>query len=103
MRANHWGPSARCLRWGGSQRATRSRNHEEVPLSDARDQTVHEAELAGFLERLLEPLMTKALSDRLHAKVRALKRLVRLVGPAGVAQKLPERELGLPALNWVAY
>ena len=66
------------------------------------DQALHEAEIARLLERFPEPLMTEALADPLHAEVGALKGLARLVRPAGVAEKLPQRELGFPVLDGVS-
>jgi hypothetical protein len=71
-------------------------------LADSGDQAVHEAELARLLERVPERLMTKALADPLHTEIGTLKGLARLVGPAGIAQKLPERELGSPVLDGVS-
>ena len=71
-------------------------------LNDPGDQAVHEAELTESSNALPKPLMTEALADPLHAEVGTLKGLARLVGPASVAQKLPERELGSPVLDRVA-
>ena len=74
----------------------------ESGLDGPGDQAAHEAELARLLERGAEALMTEGLLDPLHAEVGTLKGAARLVGPAGVAQKLPQRKLGSPVLDGVS-
>src|SRR4051794_23641352 len=71
-------------------------------LDGPRDEAVHEAELARFLERRPEPLVAKALADSLHAEVGTMKGFARFIGPAGIALELPEREFGLPILDGVS-
>src|SRR4029450_12932898 len=46
--------------------------------------------------------MTEGLANLLHAEVGPLKSPARLVGPASVAQELPERKLGSPVLDGIS-
>ena len=81
----------------------RFRQPEKGSLLDGPgDQAVQEAKIVGLLERVAELLVTEALAEPLHAQVSTLKGPPRLIEPAGVVQKLPERDLGSPVLDRVS-
>ena len=81
----------------------RFRQPEKGSLLDGPgDQAVQEAKIVGLLERVAELLVTEALAEPLHAQVSTLKGPPGLIEPAGVVQKLPERDLGSPVLDRVS-